>query len=152
MTGNGVRGLVPVLIGVAALGVVLGGARPEGQTYSRGQTASPAFEGWEQNEDGTFNFVFGYMNRNWDEELIVPIGPDTYFSPRDFGEVKVVRDDAGRATRLDWKVGADTWPAPRVAELAELSGDLAISSLPSASDTVDDWRRSSRMLATPPAT
>jgi CubicO group peptidase (beta-lactamase class C family) len=53
------------------------------------------------------------------EWALVPIAPDTYFSPRDFGEVKVVRDDAGRATRLDWKVGTDTWPAPRVGEIAD---------------------------------
>jgi CubicO group peptidase (beta-lactamase class C family) len=53
------------------------------------------------------------------EWALVPIAHDTYFSPRDFGEVKVVRDSAGRATRLDWKVGADTYPAPRVGELAD---------------------------------
>ena len=36
----------------------------------------PAFEGWERNADGSFNFVFGYMNDNWEEELDVPIGPE----------------------------------------------------------------------------
>ncbi len=53
------------------------------------------------------------------EWALVPIAPDTYFSPRDFGEVKVVRDDAGKATRLDWKVGSDVWAAPRVGELKD---------------------------------
>jgi hypothetical protein len=51
------------------------------QSYGRGQQVWPAFEGWEKNEDGTFNLVFGYMNDNWDEELDVPIGPDNAFSP-----------------------------------------------------------------------
>jgi hypothetical protein len=51
------------------------------QTYSRGQNASPAFEGWERNADGSYNFLFGYMNRNWDEELNVPIGPDNNIEP-----------------------------------------------------------------------
>ncbi len=51
------------------------------QSYSRGQNASPAFEGWELNEDGSFNFLFGYMNRNWDEEIDVPIGPDNNIEP-----------------------------------------------------------------------
>jgi hypothetical protein len=51
------------------------------QTYSSGQNASPAFEGWEQNEDGSFNFLFGYMNRNWEEELNVPVGPDNSIMP-----------------------------------------------------------------------
>ena len=50
-------------------------------TYSRGQNVSPAYEGWEQNEDGSFSFLFGYMNRNWLEELDVPVGPDNHLSP-----------------------------------------------------------------------
>jgi hypothetical protein len=49
-------------------------------TYSKGQTVSPAYEGFEVNEDGSYNLIFGYMNRNWEEELDVPIGPDNYFS------------------------------------------------------------------------
>lgn len=51
------------------------------QSYDRGQQVWPAFEGWEKNEDGTFNLVFGYMNDNWEEELDVPIGADNSFSP-----------------------------------------------------------------------
>jgi hypothetical protein len=50
-------------------------------SYSRGQTVSPAFEGWEENPDGSFNMMFGYMNRNWEEEIDVPIGPDNNISP-----------------------------------------------------------------------
>ena len=45
------------------------------------QSIAPAYEGWEQNDDGTFNLVFGYMNRNWDQELDVPIGPDNRLDP-----------------------------------------------------------------------
>ena len=69
---------------VAALvvcAIVLAASAPDAQTYSSGQNASPAFEGWEQNEDGSFNFVFGYMNRNWEEELNVPVGPDNAIEP-----------------------------------------------------------------------
>lgn len=51
------------------------------QTYSRGQNVSPAYEGWEQNADSSFSFLFGYMNRNWEEELDVPIGPDNNIEP-----------------------------------------------------------------------
>ena len=50
-------------------------------TYSRGQNVSPAFEGWEKNDDGSFNMMFGYMNRNWEEEVDVPPGPDNCISP-----------------------------------------------------------------------
>ena len=51
------------------------------ESYSRGQNVSPAYEGWEENEDGSFSFLFGYMNRNWLEELDVPGGADNNISP-----------------------------------------------------------------------
>lgn len=50
-------------------------------SYTSGQNVSPAFEGWERNPDGTFNLLFGYMNRNWLEELDVPVGPGNSISP-----------------------------------------------------------------------
>jgi hypothetical protein len=43
---------------------------------ARGQDVTPAFEGWVRNADGTFSMYFGYMNRNYEEELDIPIGPD----------------------------------------------------------------------------
>ena len=50
-------------------------------SYTRGQNIAPAYEGWEQGADGTKYFVFGYMNRNWEEEIDVPVGPDNGFAP-----------------------------------------------------------------------
>jgi hypothetical protein len=71
-------GRISPIVGVAlVLSVVWTGA----QSYSRGQNASPAYEGWELNADGSFNFLFGYMNRNWEEEIEVPIGPDNNIEP-----------------------------------------------------------------------
>ena len=49
-------------------------------SYTKGQNVAPAYEGWEQAPDGTKYFVFGYMNRNWEEELDVPVGGDNGFS------------------------------------------------------------------------
>ena len=49
-------------------------------TYTKGQNVAPAYEGWEQGPDGTKYFLFGYMNRNWEEELDVPVGPDNGFN------------------------------------------------------------------------
>jgi len=46
-----------------------------------GQTVAPVFEGWEPNPDGTVSMYFGYMNRNWKEELDIPIGPNNSFDP-----------------------------------------------------------------------
>jgi len=51
------------------------------QSYSSGQPVWPAFEGWEKNDDGSFDFVFGYMNDNWREEFDVPIGADNAIDP-----------------------------------------------------------------------
>ena len=50
-------------------------------SYNKGQTVSPAFEGWWPNEDGSFTLFFGYMNSNWEEEFDVPIGPDNNLEP-----------------------------------------------------------------------
>ena len=69
--------LVPVLL-VACLATLA--ARGE-QSYSRGHDASPAYEGWERDAEGDLCFLFGYINRNWEEELDVPVGPDNFFSP-----------------------------------------------------------------------
>ena len=52
-------------------------------SYSRGQNVSPAYEGWEEGADGSRYFVFGYMNRNWEEEIDVPVGPDNGFNAGD---------------------------------------------------------------------
>ncbi len=48
-------------------------------TYRSGQPVSAAYEGWEEDPDGSSYFLFGYMNANWEEELDVPVGPDNYF-------------------------------------------------------------------------
>ena len=50
-------------------------------TVSSGLNAVPVFEGWEENADGTFNLVFAYLNRNYDEELDIPIGPNNSVEP-----------------------------------------------------------------------
>jgi hypothetical protein len=44
--------------------------------YATGQNVAPTFEGWERNPDGSFNMVFGYLNRNYEEEVDIPIGPE----------------------------------------------------------------------------
>ena len=51
--------------------------------YMTGQNVVPVFEGWERNADGSFNMVFGYMNRNYEEEVDVPVGADNRIEPLD---------------------------------------------------------------------
>src|SRR5207249_3901523 len=50
-------------------------------SFPSGQNIAPVYEGWEQNPDGTFNLVFGYFNRNFEEEIDLPIGPDNSLEP-----------------------------------------------------------------------
>ena len=60
--------------------------------YARGQNVAPAFEGWERNPDGTINMVFGYLNRNYEEEVDIPIGPNN--------RVDLGGDDRGQPTHF----------------------------------------------------
>jgi hypothetical protein len=46
-----------------------------------GQNLVPIFEGWQHNEDGSYKFYFGYLNRNYKEQLDVPVGPGNRFEP-----------------------------------------------------------------------
>ena len=67
----------------AALACVLtaGTAAAQSLSYTKGQNISPAYEGWELGADGTRYFLFGYMNRNWEEEIDVPVGAENGFAP-----------------------------------------------------------------------
>jgi len=71
------------------------GAGPLAQQPTTGLNIAPVYEGWEQNADGSFDLIFGYFNRNWNEWIDVPVGiantvepggPDqgqpTHFLPR----------------------------------------------------------------------
>src|SRR5260221_12427602 len=49
--------------------------------FNSGQDIQPYFEGWIKNADGSFDMVFGYLNRNWQQELAIPIGPDNTIEP-----------------------------------------------------------------------
>ena len=57
------------------------GASAQSLSYNSGQNVAPGYEGWEEAADGTKYFLFGYMNRNWEEELDIPVGPNNGFSP-----------------------------------------------------------------------
>ena len=61
----------------------IGTAAPAGAQvrWDRGQNVAPVFEGWERNADGTFNMVFGYMNRNYEEMPHIPVGENNFFEP-----------------------------------------------------------------------
>lgn len=72
----------------ALLALVLGGVLlsaqvqlPSAPLRGAGASISPAYEGWFNNADGTHSFLIGYYNRNTEEELDIPIGPNNHFEP-----------------------------------------------------------------------
>jgi len=72
--------LRPVFVMLLAAGMTLplsGGQ----EKYLRGQNIAPIFDGWEQSPDGGFNMVFGYLNRNYEEVVDLPIGPNNNLEP-----------------------------------------------------------------------
>ena len=76
------RALPVPLVALIALGVVTGAATAQTRpSFMHGQNVSPAYEGWEEDDAGRRYFLFGYMNRNWEEELDVPTGPDNFIEP-----------------------------------------------------------------------
>lgn len=54
--------------------------------YSSGQSIQPVFEGWSKNPDGSFTLWFGYLNRNYEQRLNIPVGPDNGFNGEDMGQ------------------------------------------------------------------
>src|SRR6185369_4796568 len=46
-----------------------------------GQGVAPVYEGFDFNADGSLNMWFGYMNRNYEEELDIPVGAANTFEP-----------------------------------------------------------------------
>ena len=71
-----------------------------------GGTVSPAYEGWYQNPDGTYSLSFGYYNRNTQEVLEIPIGPDNSIEPIEFNGTQPTRFEP----RRHWGVFAVTVP------------------------------------------
>jgi hypothetical protein len=66
---------------LAAL-LLITGAAPTGQIqYLSGQNVAPDYQGWEVNPDGSFEMIFGYMNRNYEEHPYIPVGPNNSIEP-----------------------------------------------------------------------
>jgi hypothetical protein len=73
------------LMGVLATPVVVGTQQPQivdkTKQYNSGQTVAPVYEGWLPHDDGTVTLYFGYMNRNYEEVVDIPVGPANRFDP-----------------------------------------------------------------------
>ena len=122
--------------------------------FNSGQSVVPVYEGWERVPDGSFNMVFGYLNRNHVEELNIPVsaqnvfdpgpadrGQPTYFYPRENHFIfKVnVPKDWDRKKELVWTLTAhgkaetaratllDVWEIDRKVEVSNNGGGVQVS-------------------------
>ena len=73
------RGALVAVIAVGMVGFAVLRGHAQSLSYTSGQPVFPAYEGWEEGPDGAKYFLFGYMNRNWEEEVDVPVGADNGF-------------------------------------------------------------------------
>jgi hypothetical protein len=70
-----------ILVVAGVVLVSIGTARAQSLAYNSGQNIAPGYEGWEEDAAGTKYFLFGYMKRNWEEEIDVPVGSANGFTP-----------------------------------------------------------------------
>lgn len=122
--------------------------------FNSGQGVVPVYEGWERVPDGSFNMVFGYLNRNHVEELNIPVsaqngfepgpadrGQPTYFYPREnhfIFRVNVPKD-WDRKKEVVWTLTAhgktdtaratllDIWEIDRKVEVSNNGGSVQVS-------------------------
>jgi hypothetical protein len=122
--------------------------------FKSGQGVVPVYEGWERVPDGSFNMVFGYLNRNHVQELSIPVsvqngfdpgpadrGQPTYFYPREnhfLFKVNVPKD-WDKKKELVWTVTAngktetaratllDIWEIDRKVEVSNNGGGVQTS-------------------------
>jgi hypothetical protein len=123
-------------VAVTLVGILMLAGNGRAQVYQlrhwSGQGVAPVYEGFDVNPDGSFNMWFGYMNRNFEEELDVPSGPDNKFEPgpADRGQPThfdtrrhkdvfrvVVPKDFGETEKLVWTVTVRGKPESIVATL-----------------------------------
>jgi hypothetical protein len=147
---------VAAVIAIAATGVL----RAQIQStelhlkFNSGQSVAPIYEGWERVPDGSFNMVFGYLNRNHVQQLSIPIGAQNNFEPgpADRGQPAYfyprenhfifrvnVPKDWDRKKELVWTITAhgkteqaratlmDIWEIDRKLEVSNNGGGTAVS-------------------------
>jgi hypothetical protein len=77
----------PAIAAALAAGTLLSMTALEGRQLplpaikDSGEAIYPAFEGWYQNADGTYNLLLGYYNRNQKQTLDIPVGPNNRVEP-----------------------------------------------------------------------
>ena len=115
-----------VVIALASGALILSAQLPLDPIHSAGNNVTPAYEGWYEMPDGTFNILIGYYNRNTKEAIDIPVGPNNHLDPggpdmgqpthflpgRQWGVFVVnVPKDFGTQKRISWTLVANGKPA-----------------------------------------
>ncbi|MDT8427193.1 MAG: hypothetical protein RQ757_00330 [Pseudomonadales bacterium] len=58
----------------------------------------PIMEGWYANEDGSVSISFGYLNRNTEQTLDIPVGNNNFIEPAEFNGSQPTHFQTGRHT------------------------------------------------------
>ncbi|HYL37006.1 MAG TPA: hypothetical protein VEV17_13915 [Bryobacteraceae bacterium] len=114
-----------VMIALASAALIWAAQLPMEPTHESGQNITPAYEGWYPNDDGTFNLLIGYYNRNTKQVIDIPVGPNNHMDPGgpDMGQpthflpgrqwgvflVKVPKDFGTK--KITWTINANGKPA-----------------------------------------
>ena len=61
---------------------------PLADRKASGDLVAPIFNGWTPNEDGSVTMLFGFANRNREEVVDIPLGPNNYIEPAQFDGVQ----------------------------------------------------------------
>jgi len=72
---------LPSLFAIAILNVMTVATASAVPQQTARLNIAPVYEGWEQNPDGSYDMIFGYFNRNWNESIDVPAGASNSFEP-----------------------------------------------------------------------
>jgi hypothetical protein len=56
--------------------------------HKSGDLVAPFFDGFYDNGDGTVTFSFGFLNRNTEEIVDIPLGPNNFIEPAQFNGVQ----------------------------------------------------------------
>ena len=96
---GGSGGRIKLLAAMVIVGGIVVAFQKDGRsqelTYLSGQPVIPLYQGYSPNADGSYTMYFGYLNKNWQEEIDVPIGPENTLSP-----APTVQSDAGQPTHF----------------------------------------------------
>lgn len=77
-TGLPLAAITIVVAAAALTGLAAAGAQPGRE---QGQSITPVYEGYVEKPDGSYDLLFGYLNRNWVEQPVIEIGPDNHMEP-----------------------------------------------------------------------